>query len=83
MPQTGSVGRGLKPVKVQLVGGELAAGRRGREMAGPSDTCLGWLERPEKRKLRDGCSMGTQAFTIPRRGHVLSQATLLWAKPGS
>ena len=29
--------RGLKPVQVQLVGGKLAAGSRGRETAGPRD----------------------------------------------
>lgn len=77
MPQTGSVGRGQEPVKVHLVGGELAAGRRGREMAGPRGTVPGVAGAPGQRGVRDGCSTGTQAPTIPRRGHVLPQATLL------
>lgn len=41
MPHTGSVGKGLKPVKVQPEGGELAAGRWGRERAGPRGGGLG------------------------------------------
>lgn len=70
MPQTGSVGRGLKPVKVQLVGGE-QTGHGGGGMAGPRNPCLGpegWL-RAWAEEVRDGCSMGTQASTIPQRGH--------------
>lgn len=56
MPQTGSVGRGLKPVKVQLVGGELAAGRWGREVGGPGDSMPvpGVAGAHRQRRVRDG-----------------------------
>lgn len=37
MSQTGSESRGLKLVKIQLVGGELAAVKWKKEMAGPRD----------------------------------------------
>lgn len=46
MSQTGSESRGLKLVKIQLVGGELAAGKWKKEMAGPRDPMpkVSWLE---------------------------------------
>lgn len=72
MPQTGSEGRGLKLVKIQLVGGELAA-RRWKEMAGPRDPVpkVSWLEHQAGEGQR-WLFMGTQASTSPRRRHVLS-----------
>ena len=61
MPHTGSAGKGLKPVKVQLERGELAAGRWGRERAGPRDAV------PRQRGVRDA---PTRAPPLPREGHV-------------
>ena len=63
MPHTGSPGKGLKPVKVQLERGELAAGRWGRERAGPRDAV------PRQRGVRDA---PTRAPLLPQEGHVPS-----------
>lgn len=67
------------PVKIQLVG-RVSNREAGEGMAGPGDTTPeawhGWSAHAEE-------GQGTPASTIPRRGHVLSQATSLWLEPGS
>lgn len=83
IPQTSFEARGLKPVKIQLVGGELATERWGKQMAPETRLRPGVPGAPRQRRVRDDCSLGTQASTTPWRGHVLSQATSLWVKPGS